>query len=186
MIARLLYKLSGRLPCKIVRVNGRPHFERYYIGQLCGWTFHLHRFLARDGDRGQHDHPWSVAVGIPLTGWYRQLVVQWLDPLLGPKLKEQRIGWLRPNILTARTVHQITYVAPNTWTLFAHRPHCKEWAFMSKVPDAHAIVYEQSEAVLKNSGDWHKTNPIGWRSKREPFRPLGDYDANYARCHVCA
>lgn len=46
MLRTALLKLSARLPCRLIKVNGEPYLERYYVGRLLGVTFYLHRIAA--------------------------------------------------------------------------------------------------------------------------------------------
>lgn len=123
MIRRLLYALSGRLPCRIINDGDRPYLERYYVGRLFGWTFYLHRFVGSDPERGLHDHPWNRAYSFVLAGRYYE---------------ETRSGWRLVrwfNRLTGDTFHRVVLMPemPHVWTLFCHGPYTKRWGFMKSI-----------------------------------------------------
>src|SRR6218665_1650716 len=92
-MSRLLYWLSGLLPCLIISDNGNPHLERYYVGPAFGVRFYLHRFVGSDPTRGLHDHPWPWpwpwARALVLSGWYYEQLrtgtrkVRWFNRLSG-------------------------------------------------------------------------------------------------------
>lgn len=133
MIRRLLYALSGRLPCRIISDGATPYLERYYVGTLFGWRFYLHRFVGSDPDRGLHDHPWRRAYSLVLAGWY------WEERRYGGTRK---VRWF--NALTGDTFHRVVLPRDypsgipctrcnspiSCWTLFAHTAGDeKDWGF---------------------------------------------------------
>lgn len=126
MIRRLLYTISGRLPCKIINEGNRPYLERYYVGRMFGWTFYLHRFVASDPARGLHDHPWSRAYSLVLAGHYYE------ETRTGMRL----VRWL--NQLTGDTFHRVILLEgmPHVWTLFFHSAYVKPWGFMRALETA--------------------------------------------------
>lgn len=70
MIRRVLHRLSGRLPVRIIRVQNAPYLERYLLAELPeGGCLYLHRFLSSDPDRGYHNHPWR-SLSLILAGGY--------------------------------------------------------------------------------------------------------------------
>lgn len=132
MLARLLYRLTENLPARAIRIDDRPYMERYYVGRCLGVTVYLHRFLAGDGDRQVHDHPWRWALGIPLVGGYVEERLEAFCPTLGWISRVHRVRRFRLNLIGARTFHQIVHVEPGTWTLFAHGARFKGWGFLSR------------------------------------------------------
>lgn len=120
---KLLYWLSGRLPCRLINDGDRPYLERYYVGRLFGLTFYLHRFVASDPARGLHDHPWDRAYSIVLAGrYYEQTRSGW-----------RLVRWF--NRLTGDTFHRVVLMdgMPHVWTLFCHGPYTKRWGFMKPI-----------------------------------------------------
>lgn len=120
MINRLLYKLTAGLPCRLISLDSGPYLERYYVGQLFGVTFYLHRFVSSDSERHLHNHPWSNGASIILSGSYVEEVVLDMtgaDP--SGVLTEKRLkSWF--NRVDGNHFHRIHDAAPGTWTLFMH------------------------------------------------------------------
>lgn len=167
MIARWLFNISGNLHCRLIKINGRPYIERYYLGTIFGVTFYLHRYLDPDGDRDRHDHPWLWSVGIPLTGGYTEERVRWLDPKHGPVCVMRKIRWLMPNFIMAAAAHRIASVKPNTWTLFFHYKRVKGWGFFKHTPGTPGVLYHQHLSATSES--WPLWTPLGRYVAREPF-----------------
>lgn len=157
MIRRLLYAISGRLPCRLINDGDRPYLERYYVGRLFGLTFYLHRFVASDPARGLHDHPWARAYSFVLAGKY---------------IEETRAGdrwvcWF--NRLTGDSFHRIVLPdgAPHVWTLFCHGQYVKPWGFMRPLDTVAGVplllwephAYQSDEASGKQR--WWDTAPHG-------------------------
>lgn len=113
MLNALLYRITGRLPCRIISDGDTPYLERYYVGTLLGWRFYLHRFVGSDPDRGLHDHPWRKAFSVILSGWY------WEETRSGTR----KVKWF--NSLTGDTFHRV---------VLPHRYQCElapvgDWIF---------------------------------------------------------
>lgn len=131
---RVLYWISGFLPCRIIGSDGNPYLERYYLLTALGVRVYLHRFLASDPDRGYHDHPWPWAISIVLAGWYWER----------RRGRAHAVRWV--NVLTGDTFHRVELPAPPArqadgracvWTLFVHRAvDAKEWGFIRDVGPA--------------------------------------------------
>lgn len=169
--ARLLYRLSGRLRCRLIPIDGRPYLERYFVGRVAGVTVYLHRFLAADGDREVHDHPWRWSLAWVLTGGYREERLRHLDPERGWSSDFRRIGPWRPNLLTARSFHRIVAPQPETWTLFVHGPRVKRWGFLEAPSGAGGASYRP--AAAEDGGDWKRTAPVGAHAGRAPLHGAG-------------
>lgn len=133
---KLLYWLSGRLPCRLINDGDRPYLERYYVGRLFGLTFYLHRFVGSDPARGLHDHPWDRAYSLILSGWYFEETrsgmrkVRWFNRLTGDSF--HRVVLPPLGIKTATGVRQASWKQP-CWTLFCHGPYTKRWGFMKPI-----------------------------------------------------
>lgn len=157
MIRRLLYAISGRLPCRLINDGDRPYLERYYVGRVLGWTFYLHRFVASDPARGLHDHPWNRAYSFVLAGSY----------LEETRTGTRRVRWF--NRLTGDSFHRV--VLPDgcreVWTLFCHGPYVKPWGFMRPLDTVAGVplllwephAYQTDEASGKQR--WWDTAPHG-------------------------
>lgn len=174
-IARWLFRLSGRLPCRLIKIEGSPYLERYWLGRGMGVTAYLHRFVGRDGDRNLHDHPWRWSLSIVLTGGYLEARLRWFDPSLttGWNERVRRIGgWRRLNWIGCGDFHQIVRVDPETWTLFMHGPRVKGWGFLSSGQnlDEHDPAYVSYDGYPPPASfDWQHASPIGREAGREPL-----------------
>lgn len=143
MINRVLLFLvkALRLKSATILVRGKPYLRRYYIvGNL-----YLHQFLSGDGDRHLHDHPWHWAYSIVLCGGYVEKRATGIDDLTRVMYRKVRFG----NFLTGMSLHQVTSVAPNTWTLFHHgKVGLKRWGFYEQVPsDQKNVNYVRGQLV---------------------------------------
>lgn len=185
MINKLLFKLSGRLPFRsITRDDGEPYLERYYVGQLFGVTFYLHRFVSSDEEPHLHNHPWKRGRALVLSGGYDEEVVVDLCPALGGSgciTKTQRIRWW--NVVNGNTFHRISAASPGTWTLFMHGARqtiparhdndpnppqgLKGWGFLQ------ASMFREYTSfvpfVSSNTVRWWVTAPIGAEANRVPL-----------------
>lgn len=150
-----LFWFSGRLPCRIISDGDKPYLERYYLFTLFGVRFYLHRFVASDPDRGLHDHPWSWAFAIILSGWYQ----------------DKRRGVTRNvrffNRLSGDTFHRVILVNGPVWTIFAHRTkRIKEWGFLRDKGQL-GIIYKRHTSSPEEQ--WWKSVPRGrYETRRMP------------------
>jgi hypothetical protein len=155
---RLLYWLSGHLPCRIISDAGSQYLERYYLFTVLGVRFYLHRFVASDPDRGLHDHPWPWAFSVILSSRYQ----------------EQRRDGVRTvrlfNHLSGDTFHRVILTHGPVWTIFAHRAtRSKEWGFLRDKGQL-GIVYLTHKAAIEDR--WWKIVPRGRDEARR--MPLED------------
>lgn len=167
MIRGILYRLSGRLPCRLIKIGDEPYLERYYIGEVFGVTFYLHRFVAADGDRNVHDHPWRFAGAVVLVGQYLEERLAYLDVDLGWVSTYRRLFPGRLNRLGPRQYHKILSVCPETWTLFFHGRRVKKWGFLER--GAYGVYYHQPYNVSAQMG-WFERAQRGHLAGREPLR----------------
>jgi len=167
MLRRLLYKLTARLPCRLIKIDGRPYLERYYLGKALGLTFYLHRFVAPDDERNVHDHPWGRSAALVLVGGYLEERLRWFDLASGGwRAKARRMFPGRVNVINGWTFHRITAPRPETWTLFAHTRRCKSWGFL--YPAEEAVVYYQPFDIAANATWWERA-PMGAEAGREAY-----------------
>lgn len=167
---KLLYWLSGRLPCRLINDGDRPYLERYYVGRAFGWTFYLHRFVGSDPARGLHDHPWDRAYSLILSGWYFEETrsgmrkVRWFNRLTGDSF--HRVVLPPLGIKTATGIKLAPWQQP-CWTLFWHGPYVKPWGFMRPLDTVAGVplllwephAYQTDEASGKQR--WWDTAPHG-------------------------
>lgn len=177
MLNKLLFKLSGKLPARLIKLDDGPYLERYYIGQLLGVTVYLHRFVSSDSEEHLHNHPWSWGRALVLSGGYEEEVVTDLCPTTGPSgcvTATRRIRWW--NRVDASHFHRIKNAKKNTWTLFMHgkrqritlgmasRP--KGWGFLEASACGTATRFTPFSGT---SPKWWLTAPVGSASGREPL-----------------
>lgn len=139
MIKKLLFYISGKLPCRIISDDGTPYLERYYICTMFGVRFYIHRFIGSDPSDSYHDHPWRWARSIVLSGSYVE------ETRSGSRL----VRWF--NKLTGDTFHRVVLL-PNSecWTLFFHSaPYVKPWGFFKR---------DQTQVVEQPTFTWTPWN----------------------------
>ena len=173
---RLLYRLTNRLPCRIISDDGQPYLERYHVCSLGKIRVYLHRFVGSDPDRGLHSHPWSWAMSLVLSGWYFEERFSGTDkPVL------RRVKWL--NILLGESFHRVVMPAADAecWTLFIHRQADtgRRWGFLRPFPrvegEGAGRVFAERLVFTPytypgggtSSGEWWKLVPKG---RDEPRR----------------
>lgn len=138
----LLFRLSGRLKCKIIRRDG-PYLERYHLVTVPDWMpviggmqAHLHRFLNSDSDKELHDHPWPWAVSVILSGSYTEERMAGFDRETGIRIEERRRRPGTAALLSGKDFHRVTLPEDTdgrprpVWTLFIHQSKIKEWGFI--------------------------------------------------------
>jgi len=156
VIERLLFRLTDRLPCRIIDgEHGEPYLERYYLFGAFGWHAYVHRFVDSDPDRGLHDHPWGRAVSLVLTGGYDEIRPDG-DDFSDPKTRF--VGPMRLNFLRGADFHRV--VLRNNrpaWTLFTHGPRVKGWGF---VQDGAFRSMARDGSEFRHR-DWWKSAPAG-------------------------
>lgn len=172
MIHRILYRLTAHRPARLIKLDGAPYLERYYLGSLFGVTFYLHRFVAADGERHAHNHPWTWGRSLVLCGWYDEEAVIDLTPatLTGYVSEIRRVNWW--NHINGNHFHRIAAAAPNTWTLFFHGPRAvlpggalKGWGFIETGPPSDVVAFRQDPG---KPYAWWYSAPLGYQSGREP------------------
>lgn len=132
-VARALHRFCAGRPCRVIPSGGAPYMIRVYLGHWRGWRLYLHRFLTPDGERWLHDHPFS-GLGVVLSGGYVEEVL----PALGADPRGFLRRWF--NWIPARKFHRISSVQPDTWTLFLHGPHRKQWGFLQTIDTDDGLV----------------------------------------------
>lgn len=169
MIRELLYRLTARLPCRLISRDGTPYLERYFLLRAGPFTVYLHRFVAGDGDEEVHDHPWR-ALALCLAGGYREERAV-LDSQQGWQSTFRRIrpGWV--NLLGLRSFHRIERTELETWTLFAHGNRRKGWGFLrTSVNDAGERITIYHQPLPETASDWWRRAPRGSKAGRAPQR----------------
>lgn len=177
---RLLYRLTANTPARLIKLDGRPYLERYYVGRLFGVTFYLHRFVSSDSERHLHNHPWGWGRALVLSGGYDEEVVTDLAPSAGPSgcaVTTRRVRfWNRVN---GNHFHRIANAAPGTWTLFFHGRRVelpfeggpgyvsKGWGFLERVEAGDGYATGFFPFKHSPSGPWWLDAPKGRDVGRE-------------------
>lgn len=176
-----LFWASGWMKCHIIRPDGMPYLERYFVCQFMGITVYLHRFIGSDPGYELHNHPWNWAVSLMLFGWY---IEERYDPLFQKRLYRivQAPALVR---LMGRDYHRVNMEAGlETWSLFIHGKWVKPWGFCKTV-DIHEDFDNQVGVDIEfrpYPGSVNRTDELGdqwWRhnkSRREATREGGMYD----------
>ena len=178
---KLLYWISGFLPCRYINDGNVRYLERYYLFTLLGWRFYLHQFVGSDPDRWLHCHPWKMAFSIILSGWY------WEETVYGTR----KVRWF--NWLTGESKHRVVlpcsldgfrdlgcaehHGVDPCWTLFFHRAeNAKTWGFYQSI-DGHpeALLFVPYQYTREgNQRDWWLTAPTGKELRSVRVRKAGD------------
>lgn len=145
LVNRILHRLTSRLPLRVIKENDRPYLERYYVTTVAGVRLYAHRFVGSDPDRGLHDHPWSWAGSLVVSGRYIEQL----------ETGERSVRWF--NWLSGQTYHRVV-LPPGTaevWTLFFHRArNTKRWGFKNG-PQGESHV----DASGRNAREWWLNAP---------------------------
>lgn len=184
---RLLYRLAGNLPCRIISDNGQPYLERYYLFTLLGVRFYLHRFVGSDPDRGLHDHPWPWAGSVVLHGFYYEETrkglhkVRWLNWLTGDSFHRVILPCAHayPDMPCSQHVsYGVSHPAGGErpcWTLFFHRAaYTKPWGFLRQTDSESVMLvwvpFNYPKDGAGTPGAWWNEVPIGkLESRRAPL-----------------
>jgi hypothetical protein len=138
-----LMDVTAKLPCKKIPRNGKDYLERYFVGEtITGRQKQLHHFLNADGERYFHSHPWT-AISEILCGGYQEEI---LTLNCSPELVGKEFTWDQAttttlqsyfenqvNIIEPNTIHRISHVIPNTWTVLTLAPErLDHWFFIDE------------------------------------------------------
>lgn len=171
MIERLLFRLTDRLPCRLIDgEHGEPYLERYYLFGAFGWHAYVHRFVDSDPDRGLHDHPWGRAVSLVLKGGYDEIRPDG-ENFADPNVRF--VGPMRLNFLSGADFHRVMLRNKRpVWTLFMHGPRVKGWGFVQD-GEFRAMARDGSEFRHR---DWWNSAPSG-QVMRSQHGELKQHDA---------
>lgn len=110
--------------------DGSPYLTRHVVHGVDALEHHdpevltsefVHEIHTADGDRHMHDHPWSWAVAVVLSGGYTERRGD-------GSTRTYRAGGL--NILRPGEYHSIVAVLPNTVTHFLVGRETSDWGFL--------------------------------------------------------
>lgn len=181
LVDRALFNYTANKPARLIKRNGVPYLERYFVGQVRGFNFYLHRFVAPDMIEDVHNHPWGFALALVLSGGYLETVATDICPFVDDRsgciTKTRRIRWW--NYIPGHHFHSISKPKPGTWTFFIHGPRQllpdgkeKAWGFLERfvavVEPLHILtIFSPHES--RGREDWWVDSPLGKDSGREPL-----------------
>lgn len=127
--AKLLKTISNFFPLRRITHCGDDYLHRFYLlGRKPGWaqdavlgflpfTVYLHHFIRADADEELHTHPWRWSRSHILRGGYLEEVL--LNPgEAGEQIIERMLRAGEVNKISSSTVHRISHLIGDTWTLF--------------------------------------------------------------------
>lgn len=111
--------------------TGEPYLTRWHLVRCKWFRIFIHRIHRADKDRHLHNHPWPRAFAIVLRGGYQEMRDRYYSAIqhYGNCSRLNTCG-PRINHLYTGTYHRITWVAPNTWTLFIAGRRTRDWGFL--------------------------------------------------------
>ena len=132
-VERICEVLASKLEKRIImRRDGKPYLERYYIlhSDSISWLpgIYLHKFLSSDEDPELHDHPWGTSVSFVLTGGYFE-EYRYADARNRYRSNVRMLGPGRINIIHADTFHRVDLIEDHAWTLFMSGERKQDWGF---------------------------------------------------------
>lgn len=167
LMRRLLYRLTDRLPCRIINGDdGQPYLERYHLCALpFGGRAYIHRFVASDPDRGLHDHPWPWALGMVLSGGYQE--EREATPGTGTAIRLRALGPASMNLIRGDDFHRIVLPeASEAWTFFAHGRKVKNWGFLVSSSDGKRRFRPHEDREPTSHRNWWEHAPAGREVRR--------------------
>lgn len=135
--------------------DGSLYMGRYVLFESRWLSARIHHIASADLDRDMHDHPWDF-VSILLSGGYlEQQPLMFHRPEFTEDHTEVRRGRWRaaPSIARRRATdrHLISFVQPNTWSLFIYGPSRQWWGFYTRTGKIHwkdyCSVHEATKAA---------------------------------------
>ena len=151
-----------KFPYKMITINGNPYMKRYYLGQIFGRTFYLHKWYSPDLDRQLHNHPFKASFSILLKGHYTEVRSKYLSARhpFGAIVEERKVRWF--NFIGADTFHSVKSISKGLITLFSHGGYVKGkgWGFLStEFIDGKPVLIMNEHSTDNTEGEWWKTAP---------------------------
>lgn len=104
--------------------DGAPYITRTLLPRLGGFRPLIHRIHREDRDDHLHNHPWSIAQFLIVSGGYTE------DRLVDGKIKRTALMPGDVNTLEASTFHRVVDVCANTWTFGLVGERVQDWGFL--------------------------------------------------------
>ena len=141
----LLMKITDGMPLRFIsNEENVPYLERYFVAEMFGWQFYIHRFVGSDPDRGLHDHPWRKAYSIVLKSYYHEITrsglrtVRWFNSLTGDTFHRVLLPGKGPLKMGLDENNELTCDRDSIpcWTFFFHPAgDVKDWGFLKPVDE---------------------------------------------------
>lgn len=104
--------------------DGSPYITRTLLPRLGGLRPMIHRIHREDADEHMHNHPWSTAQFMIMSGGYTE------DRLVNGEVQRTALMPGDVNTLTANTFHRVVDVIDGTWTFGLVGDRCQDWGFL--------------------------------------------------------
>lgn len=130
----------------VLEIRGRDgtlHFRRWSLLSTSWFSLYLHRILAPDKDRHQHDHPWDITVLILWGGYWEKS---------GDQLKLCRPGTILKRV--SGQFHKIEELLAPTWSLAFVGPRKHFWGYDTE----EGFVDHKTYRKMKREGRWKTSN----------------------------
>lgn len=101
-----------------------PYLTRTLLPRIGGRRLMLHRIHREDADHWMHNHPWSRASFLIVSGGYTE------ERLVDGEVVQFKLRPGDVNRLDASTFHRIVSIEPNTWTIGLIGEHVQDWGFL--------------------------------------------------------
>jgi hypothetical protein len=102
-----------------------PYLTRTLLPRIANRRLMIHQIHRPDADRYLHNHPWSFADFLIVSGGYTEQ--RWSADRSHVDTRELAPGDV--NRITSDTFHRITEVRPNTWTIGLIGKRVGSWGF---------------------------------------------------------
>lgn len=90
------------------------------------FDLYLHRFHRGDDDQALHNHPWSWAVSLILSGGYTE------ERRVGDKVERRIFRPFSINIIRGDDYHRVDLLDHDCWSLFLVGPKVSTWYFWDR------------------------------------------------------
>jgi hypothetical protein len=138
----------------LYHADGSLYMGRYGIFETHWLSIRIHHIATADNDRVLHDHPWNF-LSLVLKGGYIEErpyadIPCWDDEkemTYRVTRKRWSFGFRR-----ATSRHRVSFVEPDTWTLFIYGRLRQPWGFITQ----HGKIFWRR--YLETTDVWHKDN----------------------------
>lgn len=121
---KVVYLLKDRT--RIIYTDGQKYLLRVYLKEkgILPRMF-IHHFLASDGDRDLHNHPWGTSKSFIIAGSYKE--TRLAEDRINKITKIYKPGMI--NTIGANDFHRVELQEGSVWTLFMPGKKTQSWGF---------------------------------------------------------